>query len=185
MVSIQISIVLASYVILVPLKPVLTSLALSRFQAMFRFSNRWFSLRMDLLGTLTIVTVASVAVACKGTVSAASAGLALANVFQVWIKVPTLITNTVTIWQPNTRNRTINFFDTFMSSFQTIIWKPDHLTVRHVWTIQILDLSGIQMVTVKMFRLTSPIYNISNKFSNFEFVLFCVLQLSLRSQLTH
>ena len=38
---------------------------------------------MDLLGTLTIVTVASVAVACKGSVSAASAGLALANVFQV------------------------------------------------------------------------------------------------------
>jgi len=38
---------------------------------------------MDLLGTLTIVTVAAVAVACKGTVSAASAGLALANVFQV------------------------------------------------------------------------------------------------------
>jgi hypothetical protein len=53
------------------------------FQAMFRFSNRWFSLRMDVLGTLTIVTVASVAVACKGTVSAAAAGLALANVFQV------------------------------------------------------------------------------------------------------
>ena len=50
---------------------------------MFRFSNRWFKLRMDVLGTLTIVTVASVAVACKGTVSAAAAGLALANVFQV------------------------------------------------------------------------------------------------------
>jgi hypothetical protein len=50
---------------------------------MFRFSNRWFSLRMDLLGMVTIVTVAAVAVASKGTVSAASAGLALANVFQV------------------------------------------------------------------------------------------------------
>ena len=28
------------------------------------------------------------------------------------------------------------------------ICKPDHLTTRHVWTIQIPDLSGIQMVTL-------------------------------------
>jgi hypothetical protein len=50
---------------------------------MFRFSNRWFSLRMDLLGTLTIATVAAVTVASRGVVSPAAAGLALANVFQV------------------------------------------------------------------------------------------------------
>ena len=50
---------------------------------MFRYSNRWFSLRMDLLGTLTIVTVSAVTVASRGGVSAAAAGLALANVFQV------------------------------------------------------------------------------------------------------
>ena len=56
------------------------------FQAMFRYSNRWFSLRMDLLGTLTIVTVAAVTVASRGAVSAAAAGLALANVFQVSLR---------------------------------------------------------------------------------------------------
>ena len=38
---------------------------------------------MDLIGTVTIVTVAAVVVASKGSVSAAAAGLALANVFQV------------------------------------------------------------------------------------------------------
>ncbi len=38
---------------------------------------------MDLLGTLTIATVAAVTVASRGVVSPAAAGLALANVFQV------------------------------------------------------------------------------------------------------
>ena len=31
---------------------------------------------------------------------------------------------------------------------QTTIQKPDHWTTRHFWTIQIPDLSGIQMVTL-------------------------------------
>ena len=35
-----------------------------------------------------------------------------------------------------------------LSSFQTIIKKPDNLTTGHFWTIPMTDLSGIQMVTV-------------------------------------
>ena len=36
----------------------------------------------------------------------------------------------------------------FLSVFRTTIWEPDHLTTGHVWPIRILDLSGIEMVTV-------------------------------------
>ena len=43
----------------------------------------------------------------------------------------------------------------FQSGFQTTIWIPDHLTTGHKSTIQILDYSGIQMVTENMVTVKS------------------------------
>ena len=57
-------------------------------QLLFRFSNRWYAFRMDLLGTLTILITASVCVFNKGQVTPAQAGLALANIFQVATFIP-------------------------------------------------------------------------------------------------
>ncbi len=59
-------------------------------QALGRFSNRWFTFRMDLFGLATIVVAAIFVVAGKGgeSASAAVAGLALANVFQTCTFVP-------------------------------------------------------------------------------------------------
>ena len=56
--------------------------------AIFRYSNRWFTFRMDFLGLCTIVITAICAVAAKGVVSSAMAGLALANVFQTATFIP-------------------------------------------------------------------------------------------------
>ena len=85
--------------------------------------------------------------------------------------------NTVTIWIPNTWNPMIWLFRHFFIRLvfkwsdqvirQTIqipyildhktdifclatIWNPDHAIIGHVWTIQIPDLSGIQMVNVPL-----------------------------------
>jgi ABC-type multidrug transport system fused ATPase/permease subunit len=55
---------------------------------LFRFSNRWYSFRMDLLGTITILITAGVCIFSRDTVSPAEAGLALANIFQVATFVP-------------------------------------------------------------------------------------------------
>ena len=76
--------------------------------------------------------------------------LSIISTVTIWI---------LNIWNPNfwlsTRfsvqfsNGLIPFeYWTFLSGFRTSIWKPDHLTTGHVWTIQIIDFPGIQMVTV-------------------------------------
>jgi ABC-type multidrug transport system fused ATPase/permease subunit len=57
-------------------------------QNIFRYSNRWFVFRMDLLGLTTIALTAAFAVAARGVITPAVAGLALANVFQVRTQVP-------------------------------------------------------------------------------------------------
>ena len=51
--------------------------------ALFRLAQRWFMWRMDSLGLITITITAIVVVATKGSVSPATAGLALASIFQV------------------------------------------------------------------------------------------------------
>jgi len=57
---------------------------------LYRFSNRWFVFRMDILGTTTIVLAGAYAVAgaTNGGVSSALAGLVLANVFQTCTFLP-------------------------------------------------------------------------------------------------
>jgi ABC-type multidrug transport system fused ATPase/permease subunit len=57
-------------------------------QMLFRYSNRWYGFRMDLLGTLTILCTAGVCIFSRGSVTPAEAGLALANVFQVATFIP-------------------------------------------------------------------------------------------------
>ena len=56
--------------------------------ALFRYANRWFAFRMDMIGLLTIVLTGSFVVFFKGSVSPAIAGLALANVFQTCTFIP-------------------------------------------------------------------------------------------------
>ena len=57
-------------------------------QMLFRFSNRWYSFRMDLLATLTILCTAGVCIFSRDTVTPTEAGLALANVFQMATFIP-------------------------------------------------------------------------------------------------
>lgn len=54
----------------------------------FRYSNRWFTFRMDMIGLFTIVLTGFFTVSAKGSVSPAMAGLALANVFQTCTFIP-------------------------------------------------------------------------------------------------
>ncbi|TRY70687.1 hypothetical protein TCAL_10025 [Tigriopus californicus] len=56
--------------------------------ALFRFANRWFAFRMDLIGMVTIVLTGVFTVLFKGSVTPAIAGLALANVFQTCTFIP-------------------------------------------------------------------------------------------------
>ena len=56
--------------------------------SMFRYANRWFVFRMDLIGLVTIVLTGFFTVLAKGSVSPAMAGLALANVFQACTFIP-------------------------------------------------------------------------------------------------
>nr|AHK05653.1 ATP-binding cassette transporter sub-family C member 5 [Tigriopus japonicus] len=56
--------------------------------ALFRFANRWFAFRMDLIGMVTIVLTGIFTVLFKGSVTPAIAGLALANVFQTCTFIP-------------------------------------------------------------------------------------------------
>ena len=49
--------------------------------SMFRLATRWFMWRMEMLALVTVLVTAVVCVSLKGSVSPATAGLALANVF--------------------------------------------------------------------------------------------------------
>ena len=49
--------------------------------SMFRLATRWFMWRMEMLALTTVLVTAVVCVALKGSVSPATAGLALSNVF--------------------------------------------------------------------------------------------------------
>ena len=51
----------------------------------------------------------------------------------------------------------------FLSSFQTTVRIPDHSTTRHKPTIQIMDLSGIQMVTVYFIPLSKIIITLKTQ----------------------
>ena len=51
--------------------------------SLFRLAQRWFMWNMDTLGMITITLTGVVVVATKGSVSPATAGLALATIFQV------------------------------------------------------------------------------------------------------
>ena len=55
-------------------------------QMMFRYANRWYAVRMDFLGTVTILVTAAVCIFNKGSVTPAEAGLALANIMQVIVR---------------------------------------------------------------------------------------------------
>ena len=56
--------------------------------ALFRFANRWFVFRIDILGITCIMITAAACVAFKSASSPAKAGLALANVFQATSILP-------------------------------------------------------------------------------------------------
>ena len=49
--------------------------------SMFRLATRWFMWRMEMLALTTVLVTAVVCVALKNSVSPATAGLALSNVF--------------------------------------------------------------------------------------------------------
>ena len=49
--------------------------------SMFRLATRWFMWRMEMLALATILVTGGVCVASKGSVSPATAGLALSSVF--------------------------------------------------------------------------------------------------------
>ena len=51
----------------------------------------------------------------------------------------------------------------FLAGFQTANQKPDNLTTEHVWTIQIPDLSCIQMVTVFKFLEWHRLFRINKQ----------------------
>ena len=55
---------------------------------LFRFSNRWYAFRMDLLGQATILITAGICLFSRDSVTPAEAGLALANIFQVATFIP-------------------------------------------------------------------------------------------------
>lgn len=57
-------------------------------QTIFGYSNRWFTFRMNLMGLASIVVTAIFCVSTKTSLSPATAGLALANVFQTATFIP-------------------------------------------------------------------------------------------------
>lgn len=54
----------------------------------FRLSNRWFTYRMDVMGTAIILAITVICIFTKGQFSTALAGLALATVNGVRSFVP-------------------------------------------------------------------------------------------------
>jgi len=59
--------------------------------SLFRLAQRWFMWRMDTLALLTITLAATVTVATKGSASTATAGVALAIIFQACTFIPFLM----------------------------------------------------------------------------------------------
>jgi len=58
--------------------------------ALFRYSNRWFTLRCEVLGVICVITTAVACVAFKDQTSPAVAGIVLANIFQASTFLPYL-----------------------------------------------------------------------------------------------
>ena len=58
--------------------------------ALFRYSNRWFTLRCEVLGVICVITTAVACVAFKDRTSPAVAGIVLANMFQAATFLPYL-----------------------------------------------------------------------------------------------
>ena len=50
--------------------------------ALFRYSNRWFTLRCEVLGVICVLVTAAACVVFKDKTSPAVAGIVLANMFQ-------------------------------------------------------------------------------------------------------
>lgn len=52
-------------------------------ESVFRFANRWFTVRIEFMGLITIVGTILLAVMLRGHVSAAMVGLALTSIYSV------------------------------------------------------------------------------------------------------